>query len=238
MGGKKMNSISGKGQQINFWAAVVCSVIMFANNIIKWWVHQDITSYTSGIVFQENSAKTDLGYKLISVLDSLDFLATAIIIISILFTLATFFLVGMGEVKAKTNFAILGMYAVVFGTQIFLSNPTLLVNLDYKMHKDERQKVVSMVEKGELGKGVNSYEEVELPKEYKDTSIDNGKIFIVKKNENKYIFFTTYRGARCDDRSAFVYSTKDGRRLNAEEAGTIFKSKKMDSNWFWGLVGR
>jgi len=233
-----MESISGRGQKINFWVAIICSAMMLIEMVVKWWVHQDISSYTSNILFQENSAKTKLGYKLISIVDTLDFLATGIIIISILFTLATFFFVGMGEVKAKTNFIIIGIYVVVFATQIFLNNPMLLVKLDYKIYKDDRLKVVSMIEKGELGKGINSFEEVELPKEYKSTSLDNGKVIIKKKDGNRYIYFTTYRGARTDERSSFVYTSKDERKLNRQEAGVIGKSQSLDSKWFWALVGR
>ena len=81
-----------------------------------------------------------------------------------------------------------------------------MLDLDFKMHKTDREKVVSMVESGKLKENVpDSPSFIQLPKRYDHLSKGGGEVIAVQKGERLTILFFTYRGI-LDNFSGFVYS--------------------------------
>jgi len=233
-----MGFFSKKSQLINLKISIVCTILIVVDLVTKWWTHQNIQHYSSGIMFYDNGATSTFLYKLTDLKEAFGLLASCIIIMSIFYTLLSFLALGTCEFELKINLIIIGMYLVGLGTLLLFLKPNILINIDYRRHMDERVKVVAMVEKGDLGKGVNSYEVIELPKEYKKLSIDEGKIIATRSEGKLRVYFTTYRGVFSNDRSVFAYSPSDNRRLRTEAGGFVYDSKKLTNKWFWALIKR
>lgn len=233
-----MGFFSKKSQLINLKISILCTVLIILDLTTKWWTHQNVEHYASGIMFYDNGATSSFLYKLTDLKESLALLASCIIIISIIYTLLSFLALGTYEFELKINLIIIGLYLISLGTLLFFLKPNILINIDYKRHMDERVKVAAMVEKGELGKGINSYEVIELPKEYKNLSIDDGTIIATRTEGKLRVYFTTYRGVFSNERSVFAYSPGDNRRLRTESGGFVYESKKLTNKWFKALIKR
>lgn len=233
-----MGFFSKKGQLLNLKISIICAVLIIFDLVTRWLTHQNVDHYSSGIMFYDNGATSGLLCKLADLKEAIALLAGCIIIMSILYTLLSFLALGTYEFELKINLIIIGMYLISLGVLLLFLKPNLLISIDYKRHVDERVKIANMVEKGQLGKGVNSYEEIELPKEYKNLSIDGGKIIATRSEGKLRVYFTTYRGVFSNERSVFAYSPTDNRRLRTEDGGFVYESKKLANKWFWALIKR
>ena len=85
----------------------------------------------------------------------------------------------------------------------------IVLDIDFKMNKSEREKVTEMVENGTLKSNV-SYNSslITSPKKYQYISEGGGEIEVEKTDKGYYILFFTYRGI-LDNFSGFVYSPND-----------------------------
>lgn len=117
---------------------------------------------------------------------------------------------------------------------IFTPFTDIMLNLDFKLNLKDREKVVSMVQSGELKPNV-SYNEslIELLDKYKHLSQGGGEIIVHKDGERFKIFFYTFRGV-IDNFSGFAYISDESRLLKTDFEGDFEQIKKEKEHWFWG----
>ncbi|MGP3610995.1 hypothetical protein [Anoxybacteroides rupiense] len=115
---------------------------------------------------------------------------------------------------------------------IFFPFTQVVLDVDFKVNKAEREEVVRMVENGELKPNLlNDQSFIRLPKKNKHLS-KGGEIMIEKNNDDYTIFFFTFRGIS-DNFSGFVYSPNDQRPSKHDFSGDFKEIKRLDKNWFW-----
>ena len=116
---------------------------------------------------------------------------------------------------------------------LFFPFTRIILDLDFKLHKTEREKVIQMVENGTLKPNVSHDSTlIHLPKEYQHLSKGGGEI-IVERNANSYsVLFFTYRGI-LDNFSGFVYVPNDQRPYKNDFDGDFKEIKKFYKNWYW-----
>ncbi len=114
---------------------------------------------------------------------------------------------------------------------LFFPFTQVMLNLDFKMNKIEREAVVQMVENGTLKPNV-SYNSslIKLPQKYHQLSKGGGEI-VIEKNGNLVLFFT-YRGI-LDNFSGFVYSPNDKKPDELDFDGDFKQIEKLDENWYF-----
>jgi hypothetical protein len=180
---------------------------------------------------------------------------------SILVILVMFFQWNLVEII--TEFLMLPIWLVVFGFFIFITVKTIInlfkkkdwkpfviqlltillwwffpftqvmLDLDFKMNKSEREEVVQLVETGALKPNVpNSPSTIHLPEKYEQLSKGGGEIFIEKKDNQYSILFLTHRGV-LDGFSGFVYSPEDKKPNHNDFDGDIKEIDKLDKNWYF-----
>jgi len=180
---------------------------------------------------------------------------------SILVILIAFFQWNLIDII--TEFLMLPIWLVVFGFFIFITVKTItnlikkrdwkpfviqlltillwlffpftqvMLDVDFKMNKSEREEVVAMVENGTLKPNVpNSPSTIHLPEKYEQLSKGGGEIFIEKKDNQYLILFLTHRGV-LDGFSGFVYSPEDKKPNQNDFDGDIKEISKLDKNWYF-----
>ena len=109
----------------------------------------------------------------------------------------------------------------------------IVLDIDFKMNKSEREKVTEMVENGTLKSNV-SYNSslILLPERYQYLSKGGGEIEIEKTDKGYYILFFTYRGI-LDNFSGFVYSPNDQKPSKRTFDGDFKQIEKLKENWYW-----
>ena len=109
----------------------------------------------------------------------------------------------------------------------------IVLDIDFKMNKSEREKVTEMVENGTLKSNV-SYNSslILLPERYQYLSKGGGEIEVEKTDKGYYILFFTYRGI-LDNFSGFVYSSNDQKPSKRTFDGDFKQIEKLKENWYW-----
>ncbi|MCL6478056.1 MAG: hypothetical protein K6T65_06530 [Peptococcaceae bacterium] len=135
--------------------------------------------------------------------------------------------------KKKVDF--LTSFPLLFGLLIFLlthllSASNIGLKLDFYSKLNEREKIVFMLETGELKD--NDTNLLTLPDKYKHLS-KGGKILYEKGNNNniKALFFTL-RGVT-DNYSGFIYCSDDKEPPKDTFGGNIVLIRKIKANWFF-----
>lgn len=114
---------------------------------------------------------------------------------------------------------------------LFIPFTQIMLDLDFKMNKAEREEVVEMVEKGTLKPNVSHNSSlILLPEKYKWLSTGGGEI-VIEKNGNFVLFFT-YRGM-LDNFSGFVYSPNDKKPSKHDFDADFQQIEKLDKNWYF-----
>lgn len=109
----------------------------------------------------------------------------------------------------------------------------IVLDIDYKMNKSEREEVVEMVEKGILKPNVSHDSSlIQLPEKYIGLSKGGGEIVIEKDGNNSSILFFTYRGI-LDNFSGFVYSPDDKKPSQHDFDGDFNEVEKLDVKWYF-----
>ncbi|MFJ8266463.1 hypothetical protein [Peribacillus asahii] len=184
------------------------------------------------------------------------FLALASSILVILIAFFQWYLIDI-----ITEFLMLPIWLVIFGFFIFITVKTIInlfknkdwkpftiqlltillwmffpftqvmLDLDFKMKKSEREEIVEMVEDGTLKPNV-SYDSslIQLPEKYDRLSKGGGEI-VIEKNDNSVLFFT-YRGI-LDNFSGFVYSPNDKKPNQNDFDGDFKQIEKSEENWYF-----
>lgn len=116
---------------------------------------------------------------------------------------------------------------------LFFPFTQVMLDLDFKMNKSDREEVVKMVENGTLKPNV-SYDSslIQLPEKYDQLSKGGGEIVIEKSDNNYLILFFTFRGI-LDNFSGFVYSPNDKKPSQSDFDGEFIQIEKLDENWYF-----
>lgn len=116
---------------------------------------------------------------------------------------------------------------------MFFPFTKIVLDLDFKTNKSEREKVVQMVENGTLIPNVSHDSTLlQLPKKYRHLSKGGGEIVVEKKATGYSVLFFTYRGI-LDNFSGFVYVPNDQKPLKNDFDGDFIEIEKLDKNWYW-----
>lgn len=114
---------------------------------------------------------------------------------------------------------------------LFIPFTQIMLDLDFKMNKAEREEVAKMVEKGTLKSNVSHNSSlILLPEKYKQLSSGGGEI--VREKNGDFILFFTYRGM-LDNFSGFVYSPNDKKPNKHDFDGDFQQVEKLDKNWYF-----
>lgn len=109
----------------------------------------------------------------------------------------------------------------------------IILDIDFKINKSEREQVVKMVENGELKPNISHDSSlIQLPKKYEHLSSGGGEIVVEKSGDGFNILFFTYRGL-LDNFSGFVYTPNDQKPFKTAFDGDFKEIDKMEKNWYF-----
>ncbi len=117
---------------------------------------------------------------------------------------------------------------------IFVPFTDIMLDIDFKLNLNDREKIVEMVKSGELY-NETSYGShlIKLPEGYKHLSKGGGEIVVEQEGETLKIFFFTFRGI-LDNFSGFAYISDDSKLLNTDFNGDFDQILIKKDHWFWG----
>ena len=115
----------------------------------------------------------------------------------------------------------------------FIPFNQIILEIDFKMNKSERERVVKMVENGKLKANIsNNSSLIQLPKKYQHLSSGGGEIVVEKSGDGYTILFFTYRGI-LDNFSGFVYTPDNQKPSKKTFDGDFKEIEKMAKNWYF-----
>ncbi|THB67335.1 MAG: hypothetical protein D6B26_01710 [Spirochaetaceae bacterium] len=110
---------------------------------------------------------------------------------------------------------------------------TIMLDLDFRHHLDEREFLVQEVLSGKLTPNVSHNQSlISLPPEYQHLSKGGGEIIVEQHEENTYIFFYTYRGV-LDNFSGFMYRSDNSIPQDGDFDSVFAEIKAYSTNWYW-----
>ncbi|NHM32421.1 hypothetical protein [Neobacillus terrae] len=115
---------------------------------------------------------------------------------------------------------------------IFFPFTKMTLDMDFKMNKHEREKVVEMVQNNKLKQEDPESTLIQLPRQYKHLSKGEGEIVVEKAKNANYILFFTYRGI-LDNFSGFVYSSTGQKPSRNAFNGDFKEVEKLDKHWYF-----
>jgi len=115
---------------------------------------------------------------------------------------------------------------VTFVTIVFVPFNQIAIQAEWMNYRDDRTKVVQMIESGELSDG-------KLPQEYKNLA-KAGKVIISRRGSTLQVFFMTYQGI-LNNYAGYTYvSDNQGSSSNIDPlGGTDFTVEKLADDWYW-----
>ncbi|MFC4801869.1 hypothetical protein ACFPA1_21355 [Neobacillus sp. GCM10023253] len=109
----------------------------------------------------------------------------------------------------------------------------IILDIDFKINKSEREQIVKMVENGELKPNISHDSSLlHLPKKYAHLSSGGGEIVVEKSGDAYNILFFTYRGI-LDNFSGFVYTPNDQKSFKNAFDGDFKEIDKREKNWYF-----
>ncbi|MCH6265881.1 hypothetical protein [Neobacillus citreus] len=109
----------------------------------------------------------------------------------------------------------------------------IILDIDFKTNKSEREQIVKMVENGELKPNISHDSSlIQLPKKYEHLSSGGGEIMVEKSGDGFNILFFTYRGI-LDNFSGFVYTPNDQKSFKNAFDGDFKEIDKREKNWYF-----
>lgn len=126
-----------------------------------------------------------------------------------------------------------GIQMITLLLLIFIPFNQIVIDLDFKMNKSERNQVISKIQGGKLKPNVSYNNElIHLPKKYAHLSKGGGEVVIEEKNGHYSVLFFTFRGV-LDNFSGFVYSPNDKKPQAHSFDGDFKEVVKMKRNWYY-----
>ncbi|WP_419884023.1 hypothetical protein ACN6MY_11450 [Peribacillus sp. B-H-3] len=109
----------------------------------------------------------------------------------------------------------------------------IILYIDFKINKSEREQVAKMVENGELTPDVsNNSSLIHLPKKFEHLSSGGGEVVVEKSGDGYNILFFTYRGIM-DNFSGFAYTPNDQKPSKKAFDSDSKDIEKMGENWYF-----
>ncbi len=105
----------------------------------------------------------------------------------------------------------------------------------FQWHFDEMNKIVQMVNSGELSPNVKHNQRlIRLPSQYENLSVGGGEIIVDKINDLNVVFFYTFRGTP-DGRAGFIHLPKKTSLADLKRKiyYELYFQKKLTDNWFY-----
>lgn len=134
------------------------------------------------------------------------------------------------------SLAPLGILAFAFMAVNFVPFTKLWIKADFAFYKNEREEVVQQVYKNELKPNV-SYNPslINLDDSYPSLSAGGNDIIVEEHDDQKYVFFFTFRGV-LDNYSGFVYVPEGGDPRNFSDLNEISSTQitPLGGNWYFG----
>lgn len=110
---------------------------------------------------------------------------------------------------------------------------TIMLDLNFKRHSQERMDVVSQVMSGELKPAPNENARlILLPDHLQHLSKGGGRIMVEHNDGATYVFFFTYRGI-LDNFSGFMYRSDDTPPQKGDFGGNYFQTELKGEHWYW-----
>jgi hypothetical protein len=206
------------------------------------------------ITKQENSAVNTIPILVVAILSSIALIAfTALywILFDILFIFLPVLMIGVWlvffgaavcsvvhicrrkrfrKLNAYVPFMIQMASLIIVFTVPFTS---IMLDLDFRLHLKQREKVVSQVISGRLKPNVSHNSSlIHLPFWYADLSKGGGDIMVERNGKETYVFFFTFRGI-LDNFSGFMYRSDDTPPKNGDFGGEFFEIERLRKNWYW-----
>ncbi|TMU85242.1 hypothetical protein FGG79_14025 [Bacillus sp. BHET2] len=108
----------------------------------------------------------------------------------------------------------------------------IVLDIDFKMNKVEREVVVEKVERGKLVPNVLHNDSlIHLPDEYDELTKGGGDIVVEKRGSDTMILFYTFCGV-LDNFSGFVYSSSGAKPRSGDFGGDFIEVEKLDGHWY------
>ncbi|MEG0775450.1 hypothetical protein [Clostridium sp.] len=108
--------------------------------------------------------------------------------------------------------------------------------LDFSKNLEQREKVVSMIQTGELMPNVSHNQSlIALPKEYAHLSKGGGEVVVEREGDNLRVLFFTFRGV-LDSFSGFVYISDDTKLQEGNFNTGFLQIEKKKEHWYWGAA--
>ncbi|XCN73337.1 MAG: hypothetical protein Q3M24_00860 [Candidatus Electrothrix aestuarii] len=141
--------------------------------------------------------------------------------------------------RYKKTFAFFPLGMQLLALLIIMTVPfsSIMLDLDFKRHLKEREKVVSRVISGELKPNVaHNTSLILLPDDQKYLSKGGGEIMVEKHSGETSVFFFMFRGV-LDNFSGFMYRSDDSNPQRDDFDGDFFEIKRINENWYWAASG-
>jgi hypothetical protein len=134
------------------------------------------------------------------------------------------------KIKAYIPFIIQMTSLIIVLTVPFTS---IMLDLDFRLHLKQREKVVSKVISGDLKPNVSHNPSlIHLPSWYGHLSKGGGDIMVERNGNETYVFFFFFRGI-LDNFSGFMYRSDDTPPQNGDFGGEFIEIERLKKNWYW-----
>jgi hypothetical protein len=115
----------------------------------------------------------------------------------------------------------------------FVPFTNIILTWDFNMNLKDREKVVSMINSGELVSNVSHNKSlIALPKEYAHLSKGGGEVIVEREGDRLKVLFFTFRGV-LDGFSGFVYISDDSGLQEGGFSTDFLQIEKKKEHWYW-----
>jgi len=185
-----------------------CDILVIAVNLFRWDLTHLLTPFVEPFIE--------------------DIIYGAFAIFSFLSLLYIFY--GAGKQKLRA-IALASTNLIALGIVIFFPFTRLLVDVDFHLNLDRRERVIYLIQSGKL-QPESGRQTMMLPMELRYLSKGGGEILIEKASGNLEIFFFTYRGI-LNDYSGYLYSSSIRNSSNAALIRGCREIINIQDHWFW-----
>ncbi len=154
-----------------------------------------------------------------------------------------FFIVSIFSLLELKKYKAIGRQSLVpsliqasaFLVVFYVPFTALGINLDFKLHKVQREEVVERVNSGNLTPNVEHNSSlIKLGNLYPALSAGGNEIVVEEHDGLKYLFFFTFRGI-LDSYAGFLYVPRGGKPTEYSDLGEscCVEIEHLDGNWYF-----
>ncbi|AJH19153.1 hypothetical protein EXW32_15100 [Bacillus mycoides] len=154
----------------------------------------------------------------------------SIIVHGLFFLILIFTIIHLIKYK---NWKPLIIQLIIIITWICIPFNEIYINLDFIIYKEDREKVIALIEHKELTPNVHyDSRQIHLPTQFASTSKNGGDVIIQQNKNGISVFFFTYRGI-LDNFSGFIYTPNDTRPNKYDFNNEYKEITKIEKNWYY-----